>query len=46
MQPRGKEAKFIEKPQDKFSGVEKENVFIFLEVFGDPVPKVDWFKVK
>ncbi len=32
------------KPQDKFSGSEKENIFMHLEVFGDPPPKVMWFK--
>ena len=37
-------AKFVAKPQDKFSGSEKENIFVHLEVFGDPPPKVMWFK--
>ena len=32
------------KPPDKFSGSEKDNIFIHLEVFGDPAPKVMWFK--
>lgn len=41
---KGKEPKFI-KPSDKFSSTEGENVFCFLEVQGDPVPKVTWFKV-
>jgi len=34
----------VAKPQDKFSGNEKDNIFIHLEVFGDPPPKVEWFK--
>ena len=33
------------KPPDKFSGSEKENLFVMLEVFGDPVPRVEWYKV-
>jgi len=37
--------KFIDKPCDKWSGTEKETIFCFLEVFGDPPPqKVEWFK--
>lgn len=44
LQPRGKEAKFTAKPPDKFSGNEKDNVFVILEVFGDPIPKIEWFK--
>ncbi len=46
LRPNGTEAKFVAKPQDKFSGNEKENIFIHLEVFGDPPPKVEWFKVR
>ena len=41
---KGKEPKFI-KPSDKFSSTEGENVFCFLEVQGDPIPTVTWFKV-
>ena len=41
---KGKEPKFI-KPSDKFSSTEGENVFCFLEVVGDPIPTVTWFKV-
>lgn len=41
---KGKEPKFI-KPSDKFSSTEGENVFCFLEVHGDPIPTVTWFKV-
>jgi len=41
---KGKEPKFI-KPSDKFSSTEGENVFCFLEVVGDPVPTVTWFKM-
>ena len=44
MKPRGKEAKFIDKPCDKWSGTEKETIFCQLEIFGDPVPSVMWFK--
>ena len=40
----GKEPKFV-KPSDKFSSTEGENVFCFLEVQGDPIPTVTWFKV-
>lgn len=46
LKPVGDVAKFIAKPQDKFSGNEKDNIFVHLEVFGDPVPKVLWFKVR
>jgi len=31
---------------DKFSGTEKDNVFVQLEVEGDPVPKVEFYKVQ
>eukprot|EP00096_Caligus_rogercresseyi_P014915 TRINITY_DN737_c0_g1_i1.p2 TRINITY_DN737_c0_g1~~TRINITY_DN737_c0_g1_i1.p2 ORF type:complete len:893 (-),score=284.60 TRINITY_DN737_c0_g1_i1:6951-9629(-) len=41
---RGKEAKFVAKPQEKFSGSEKDNIYVNLEIFGDPVPKVEWYK--
>jgi hypothetical protein len=40
-----KDAKFVEKPQVKFSGTEKDNMFIQFEIFGDPVPKIEWYKV-
>jgi len=40
----GKEPKFV-KPSDKFSSTEGENVFCFLEVQGDPIPTVTWFKM-
>ena len=39
------DARFVAKPPDKFSGSEKENLFVMLEVFGDPVPRVEWYKV-
>jgi len=38
------DARFVAKPPDKFSGSEKENLFVMLEVFGDPVPRVEWYK--
>jgi len=41
--PKGKEPKFI-KPADKFSSTEGETVYCFVEVVGDPVPEVTWFK--
>ena len=45
LQPNGEgPAKFIDKPCDKWSGQEKETIFAQLEVFGNPVPKVTWFK--
>ena len=45
LQPCGEgPAKFIDKPCDKWSGQEKETVFCQLEIFGNPVPKVTWFK--
>jgi len=40
---KGKECKFI-KPSDKFSSTEGENVFCTLDIVGDPVPTVTWFK--
>ena len=46
LKPRGKEAKFPNKPLDKFSGTEKDNVYIQLEVEGDPVPNFEFYKVR
>jgi len=43
MVPKGKEPKFI-KPSDKFSSTEGENVFCTIDIVGDPVPTVTWFK--
>ena len=40
----GKEPKFI-KPPDKFSGTEGDNVFTTIEVTGDPIVTVEWFRV-
>ena len=40
----GKEPKFV-KPPDKFSGTEGDPTFMILTIQGDPVPKVEWFKV-
>jgi hypothetical protein len=34
----------VGKPQDKFAGTEKENVFVMLAVEGNPPPKVEWYK--
>ena len=45
LKPQGKIAKFPSKPLDKFSGTEKDNIFVQLEVEGDPIPKFEFFKV-
>ena len=45
LKAKGKEAKFPSKPLDKFSGTEKDNVFVQLEVEGDPIPKFEFYKV-
>jgi len=44
LKPRGKNAKFGPKQLEKFSGTEGENIFVQLEVTGDPVPTVEWYK--
>ena len=45
LKPKGEgPAKFIDKPCDKWSGTEKETIFCMLEIFGDPVPEVVWYK--
>jgi len=44
LKPKGGEAKFIKGALEKFSGEEGENIFVQLEVEGDPVPKIEWFK--
>jgi len=40
---KGKEPKFV-KPSDKVSSEEGNNCFFFLDIVGDPVPTVTWFK--
>jgi hypothetical protein len=40
----GKEPKFV-KPPDKFSATEGEHAFCTLEIVGDPIPTVEWFRV-
>ena len=45
LKPKGQIAKFPSKPLDKFSGTEKDNIFVQLEVEGDPVPKFEFYKV-
>ena len=40
----GKEPKFV-KPPDKFSATEGDHAFVILDIQGDPVPKIEWFKV-
>ena len=40
----GAEPKFV-KPPDKFSGTEGENLFTTIEVTGDPIPEIEWFRV-
>ena len=37
--------KFLENSQDKFLANEDENAYVQLEVFGDPAPAVEWFRV-
>ena len=44
LQPREGPAKFADKPCDKWSGTEKDTMFCKLEVWGDPVPSVSFFK--
>ena len=44
LKPKGGDAKFLPKQLEKFSGEEGENIFVQLEVEGDPVPKIEWFK--
>ena len=38
--------KFLEDSQNKFLANEDENAFVQLEVFGDPAPKAQWFRVR
>ena len=38
--------KFLENSQDKFLANEDENAYVQLEVFGDPAPTVEWFRVR
>ena len=33
------------KPADKVSATEGDNAYFFLDILGDPVPQVTWFKV-
>jgi len=40
----GAEPKFV-KPPDKFSGTEGENLFTTIEVTGDPIPEIEWFRM-
>ena len=42
---KGKEPKYV-KPADKVSATEGDNAFFFLDILGDPIPTVTWFKVK
>ena len=41
---KGKEPKYV-KPADKVSAEEGSNAFFFLDIVGDPIPTVTWFKV-
>lgn len=34
------------KPADKVSAEEGSNAFFFLDIVGDPIPTVTWFKVR
>merc|ERR1719474_1238356 len=43
LKPSGKEPKFV-KPSDKFSATEGEHAFVVLDIQGDPVPTIEWFK--
>ena len=38
--------KFLENSQNKFLANEDENAYVQLEVFGDPAPKMQWFRVR
>merc|ERR1712179_792669 len=40
---KGKEPKYV-KPADKVSAEEGSNAFFFLDIVGDPIPTVTWFK--
>ena len=42
---KGKEPKYV-KPADKVSATEGDNAYFFLDIVGDPIPTVTWFKVK
>ena len=44
MAAKGKEPKYV-KPADKVSAEEGSNAFFFLDILGDPIPTVTWFKV-
>jgi len=44
LKPREGPAKFADKPCDKWSGTEKETIYCKLEVWGDPVPTVAFYK--
>lgn len=46
LKARGKEAKFVDKPLEKFSGTEKDNIYVQLEVEGNPTPKFEFYKVR
>ena len=41
---KGKEPKYV-KPADKVSATEGDNAFFVLDILGDPIPQVTWFKV-
>merc|ERR1711962_1531751 len=43
LKPSGKEPKFV-KPPDKFSATEGDHAYVVLEIQGDPIPKIEWFK--
>ena len=47
LKPRGLASapKFLENSQNKFLANEDENAYVQLEVFGDPAPKAQWFRV-
>ena len=45
MAAKGKEPKYV-KPADKVSAEEGSNAFFFLDIVGDPIPTVTWFKVR
>jgi len=44
LKPREGPAKFADKPCDKWSGTEKDTMFCKLEIWGDPVPTVAFYK--
>jgi len=36
----------VDKPLEKFSGTEKDNIYVQLEIEGNPIPKFEFYKVR